>query len=358
MKSIIYIDRNTICYYGGNVHTPIAFPFPKEIVTDMEIINESELSKQISEWVKTHKIEPTSSIILLASSIYFQKEIPDNTPPEKRPELKKIFVENVPFNETYIQEILIGKSILLVAINTDFVYKIRDIFYSCGFTVEAISPVAEIYGLQPVGSFSLQIAQDALKKISKDNGIPLHTAIETSITASEDILPKAESNRRLYIMLVIFFILIAILGALFYIRRKPKKIVKRTPVTNISPITAIPTIIPTIQEETISSSEGSLAKERISIQILNGSGIPGQADTMKQSLEGKGFNNITTGNANGAQSNRTLIIFKKEVDENSRNEITKAIKLYLDDYLVQEKEDIDSDVLIITAKHTVTTTPR
>ncbi len=357
MRSVIYIDRNNLYFYGGNVHSPVAFPFPQTAVKDMEVVNSEELAIQITEWIKNHKIESSPTLLLLASTIYFQKEIPDTALPDQRIEMKKTFIENVPFNDTHIQEILVGKSILLVAVNTDFVYSIRDIFQTCGFVIEAIAPIAEIYGLQPIPSFSAQVAQDALKKISKDNGFPLQQQTEANLTQLEDTLPKTPSNNRLYIMIGVFIILIAILGILFYMQRKPKRVKRVVPTTLTNVAMPSPTLIPTFEAPQASASSLlSVTKQNLSIQVLNGSGIPGQADTIRQRLIEKGFRNITTGNAGEVQSSRTLIIFKKEVGESERNEIIKEIELFSSDYTVQEKQDIDGDVLITTSRQTATPT--
>ncbi len=357
MRSVIYIDRNNLYFYGGNVHSPVAFSFPQTSVKDMEVINPEELAVQITEWIKNHKIESSPTLLLLASTIYFQKEIPDTTAPDQRTEMKKTFIENIPFNDTHIQEILVGKSILLVAVNTDFIYSIRDIFQTCGFVIEAIAPIAEIYGLQTPPAFSPQVAQDALKKISKDNGFPLHQQIEANLTQSEDPLPKTQSNNRLYIMIGVFIILIGVLGILFYMQRKPNR-TKRVVPTVTTVALPSPTTIPSVEEPQASASSSlSLTKQNLSIQILNGSGIPGQADTIRQRLTIRGFSNITTGNAGEVQSSRTLIIFKKEVGEIERNEIIKEIELFSNNYTVQEKQDIDNDVLITTSQQTTTPTP-
>ncbi len=43
--------------------------------------------------------------------------------------------------------------------------------------------------------------------------------------------------------------------------------------------------------------------------------------------------------------------------ENERNEIIKEIELFSNNYTVQEKQDIDNDVLITTSQQTTTPTP-
>ncbi len=354
MRSAIYIDRNNLYYYGGNVHAPVAFPFPKTSVTDMEVVNQSELSTKIAEWIKTNKIEPLPTLILLSNTVYFQKEIPDGTPPDQQSAMKKTFIENVPFNDTHVQEIIAGKSTLLIAINTEFVYAIRDVFHSFGFEIETIAPIAEVYGLEPVTSFSAKVAQDALKKISKDNGFPLQPAEDTTTSQSEDPLPQKQENKRLYYMLAVFVVLAAILAFVYFNQRntKSKKVVIRQPTTiPAQPIASTPTAAAT--------SEASLTikKENLKIQILNGSGIPGQADTIRKELEDRGFDQITTGNATGVQTSRALIVVKKEVSEEDRNTIIEVIELFADDYTLQEKSDIVMDVLITTSQRSATTTP-
>ena len=360
MKSVIYIDRTNLFYYGGNVHTPVSLPFQKETVLDMEIINQEILTEQIVSWIKTNKIDPSPTIILLSPTIQFQKEIPADTPLEQQTTIKKIFEENIPFNETYVKEITLAKSTLLIGINIEFLYTIRDIFHTCGFTVEAIVPIAEVYGAQPIAGFSVQVAQDALKKINKEASVPLEYGPDNSHSPEEDPIPTKPSSNRLFIFVGIFIILLGVLIIVYLLNRKPRK---KAEVIKLPPVATAPIIPPmeaspsALVETSTSEAVLKIKKEDITINVLNGSGIVGQADTIRQRLKTIGYNQITTGNAGDIQSTKTLIVFKKNVAPRERNEIIEVLKPFTDQYTVQEKDDVETEVLIITSPQTATPTP-
>ena len=121
MKSIIYIDRNNLYFYGGNVHTPIAFPFQPAIVRDIEVINPEELTKQLEQFIKTNKIEPMKTMIILGHQSSFEKTLPPKTDPTVIETEKKKFLENVPFSEILSHVFMNEKGSKIIAINKDLV---------------------------------------------------------------------------------------------------------------------------------------------------------------------------------------------------------------------------------------------
>ena len=357
MKSIIFIDRNNLYYYGGNVHTIIAMAFSKTAVSDLEIIDKDELEKQISEWVTAQKIEPTTAIIVFPPSCYFQKEIPLTTPPEQLDSIKKEFLANIPFNETLTQEFTLAKSTIMTVINKRFAYTLRDIFRSLNFKVESIAPTTELYGAQQITSFTPSIAQDALKKINRDSSFSIDEVEQITQGPMYDAPQTPPSNNRLYIMLGVFAVLLAVLGGVYFMNKKPTK---KTVVT-ITPVPLQQTIpVPEATESAVISPTSSLtliAKDELTIQVLNGSGVAGQADEIKSRLEEKTFDNITTGDSPVLQSAKTLVVFKPEVAEKDRKDIINIIEFYVEEVSVQEKNDIETDVLITTSTPAISPTP-
>ncbi len=110
---------------------------------------------------------------------------------------------------------------------------------------------------------------------------------------------------------------------------------------------ATPTLVPT--EEASSPSAALLPKATITFQVLNGSGIPGQADTVRDKLIALDYTNISTGNAPSLRSSRTLIVYKSRIPEFQIREVSDAISSVVGEVTTQVNEEINYDVLITTA---------
>lgn len=101
----------------------------------------------------------------------------------------------------------------------------------------------------------------------------------------------------------------------------------------------LPTLTPTPEVE--------LDRAELKIQILNGSGTPGMAGTAQEYLEGLGYQDIDTGNANAYDYEETVIAIKSDKDK-YLDLITKDLT---EEYTVADEteeldEDSDFDVVI------------
>src|SRR3546814_13026593 len=67
-------------------------------------------------------------------------------------------------------------------------------------------------------------------------------------------------------------------------------------------------------------------KESISIEVLNGTGIGGEAGYLETQLKSLGYTDIKTGNASGATVSVTTITFNTSVSETVVSEITKKLE--------------------------------
>ncbi len=75
-----------------------------------------------------------------------------------------------------------------------------------------------------------------------------------------------------------------------------------------------------------SASPSSVDKDQIKIQILNGTGIPGEAAYLQNQLKPLGYTNITAGNADSTTNTTTQVIFASGVSETVKTEITAQLK--------------------------------
>ena len=73
------------------------------------------------------------------------------------------------------------------------------------------------------------------------------------------------------------------------------------------------------------------------IQVLNGSGIAGEAAKLKDLLEQEGFSVESTGNADKNDYEKTVVRANKEVPPNVINKLKEFLKK---NYLVSEEEQL------------------
>ncbi len=362
MKSIIYIDRNNLYFYGGNVHAPLTFPFKPTTVRDIEVINDEELEKELNEFIKNNKIEPSDAMLIIAHQSSFEKNIDIKIPPDQVELQKKQFIENVPFEQTLSKTFIDKKGTKVIVANKDLAYLIRDIFNKNHFIVEIIASVAALF---PDGdiTFNAAAAQQMLNKSSvfKQNMFLLKDVEIPSTDAFEETYGKEKKVNKLFYLIPVFLVLIGILVWLIIGQRTPKKnkiAINPSPALVSARVSPTLTLAPT---NIASTAATLLPKETITIEILNGSGIVGQADTIREQLEDANYEAITTGNAPTRQTTRTLILFKSRIPIPQREEIVSIVSDVAGEATTQINEEIESDILITTAssseQNTITPTP-
>lgn len=351
MKSVIYIDRNNLYFYGSNVHTPLTLPFQPTVVRDIEVINGEELEKQLNDFIKNNKIEPSEALLIIAHQSSFEKIIDPKTPPDQLETAKKQFLDNVPFEQTLSKSFTTNKGTKIIAVNKDLVYLIRDIFNKNHFNVEIIASIAVLYPDEDV-AFNSALAQQILNKYSqfKQNMFLLKDVEVASTDMFEESYGKEKKNATLYYLIPVFIILIGVLVWLVISQRSSRRTNRNTatptPVRASARVSPTITIEPTQPKATV---EAALAKNTVQIQVLNGSGIAGQADDVRETLEEQGYTQVTTGNASTLQSSRSLIVFNSRVPVTQQEEIAELVSAITGEVSTQVNNEIDVDVLITTS---------
>ncbi len=353
MRNVIYIDRNYLYYYGGNVHAPIPLQFQPTVVKDMELINYESLEKQIDSLITTNKMQPDDTGIVIAHQSSFEKLIPPKIVGVALENEKKSFLDNVPFEDIMYQVFPTSKGTKLVAVNKELLYAIKDIFQLHGFRIVTITSIATLYPDTDV-PFNVSLAQQILKKPSLlDAGsFPIEDVEIPNTDTYDESNKPLKNNNRLYLLIGVFIILIGSLTAVLLLRKPAEKktqtiVPTAAPVIQVSPSPQVASAAASI---TTSPSISPPRKSGITIQILNGSGIAGQADELKTQIEDAGYASISTGNAPTLQSSRSLVVFKPGVPQEVRQEITNLVSELIGEVTVQENSEISGDVVITTTR--------
>lgn len=350
MRAVIYIERQNIYYYGAGVSSPLKFDFSPELVQDMDIINEELLTKKLDEFIKTNKIKPAEIIISFSQDCVFKKEIPEETSEDEIKEIREDFEINIPFNNTCSKEFKGEKKIVLVGINKDLAEIIKCSFVNNEFTVSLIFPLWALYKEQNV-SFSVDVAENIIKHFNTLSSAGFDISIDfytNSDHEDKDFVQEGKpKNNRLRLMIGVLIFLVLILVLVFMIFRNKRQSAQSTMV----PTQALPapTFTPT---PTITPTEApKIPKDQIKIEILNGSGVAGEADKIKTQLEEADFTDIKTGNAPTQSAASISIVFKPTVHESYKKEIVSEVESLGYEVSVKENQEIDSDIIITTKKN-------
>ncbi|PIZ64862.1 hypothetical protein CO051_02415 [Candidatus Roizmanbacteria bacterium CG_4_9_14_0_2_um_filter_39_13] len=356
MRAVLYIDRANFYYYGGNIHSPISFQPPLSVYSDMEIIDIDQLNTLFQEFVKTNKIQYCSIVLFFSAQSCFQKDFPKTLRPEEFEIQKNQFIEFIPFNKVMSVVCSLKKDAdTVVAINREVAFALRDIFVKLQFDVEMIVPSFALFGDQPQ-TFDIHTAQNIVKHYSSLSKMSFPLIEEESVIKKadqdefQDNQEHKESNMRLYLMIGFFVVLIAMLVYMVFFFRKSPTVSKKIntsspPITQIVVATVIPVPSPT---------EVVVAKGDILIRILNGSGVPGQADAIRDLLISTGYSEVEVGNAPTQESSAVSIVVKPTTQSFHRKEIDDIILSLGYTTNIRESKEIDVDVLITTRKSTST----
>ncbi len=109
-----------------------------------------------------------------------------------------------------------------------------------------------------------------------------------------------------------------------------------------------PTPIPS---PTPAATAEPVAKSELQIEVLNGTGVAGQAGFVKRELEKLDFENIVAGNADEQDADRTVVTFSSNVSKIYIDEITAMLEKHYSDVSTRKGSLTgDIDIKIVTGK--------
>ncbi|KKU08879.1 MAG: Transcriptional regulator [Candidatus Woesebacteria bacterium GW2011_GWB1_45_5] len=175
-------------------------------------------------------------------------------------------------------------------------------------------------------------------------------AEETTSTPPSDNTVTISLSKKLFWLFLFLIVGALVVGGFFYYKSKVGE--DPTGTTESPQATTSPeaTATPTPAEE--------VKLDSLKVNILNGSGIPGEAGKVQALLEEAGFAEFETGNADNYNYTITEVTLKKGVSSAAFD----AVKEALDEYNVVKQEDTldedsESDVEIVTGTKKAATSP-
>jgi len=294
--------------------------FPPEIIRHQEIIDQKLFEKILTEFFTQSKNH--EGTLILDEDIIFQKQLPLAALPEEM----QSFYDTIPFPQNQIAKKMVktNKNMYLLATNRDLYQTIVHIAKQYQWEIKEVLPLTIFMPFIQTKELSYQALTLALKHKEFAN---------TANFLKEETVEKTEKPtnavplKQYFILIVCLLFLFLVLGVaaqkleLFpSAKQNNPKLPTTVPLQSNKPTTPITIATP--------STEQVQNKKTVAIQIVNGSGINGQATLVKEHLASLGYTNAQIGNTNIATSS-TTIVFSKTLNSSFVAEImTELQKLF------------------------------
>lgn len=245
---LIYLQKDKFDIYSLTTARLYEFRFVPEIVRDLEVMNFDLLENLIKLFIANNKIAPENISIILSDNACFIKDFMSHiTPPnaaaaqptgtsasvsapvipvlpnqDELIEQSKEFIEHVPFDKVVSKVIPISNGIKVVAVNLDFYEAFKTAFEKLGFKVNAVIP-GIVFGngistkpvLDIVTANTVLQQTEAVKEYDLLNQVAFVAPTKQSADIDKGIeveeKPKKKNNKRVFVMLGVFGVLIGIL---------------------------------------------------------------------------------------------------------------------------------------------------
>ena len=347
-KVILFLKRDSVeLYIADNDGPKNRLSFPPEIIKYEEILDEAKFESLITSFLQKELASNQKVTVLLSPDILFQKTISQKDKNSEEAEIKK-FTDEIPFDASKTATVKIPTTggLNIIATNKKLYSPIVTACEKINSQVEAVIP-STIFGIAK----NLQLTKNDIAQILKNPklvnaGNFLLAQAETDPQIDQEV-PKSFAKNNKKILLIVFAVLIIAAGTSFVFIKQKKQPVspkKEAEITKVSPM-------PTPAEESTASSEiGEISKDALKIQILNGTGIAGQAQDLADLLKSDGFGDVPLSTPPATDNTQATAAFKKSIPQTVKDNLTQKLEGIFETVQVETLQESDFDIEITTGK--------
>ena len=347
-KVILFLKRDSLELYTADGEGPQnRLSFPPEIIKYEEILDEAKFESLITSFLQKELAPNQKVTILLSPDILFQKTITAADKTIQENEVKK-FTDEIPFDASKTATIKVPAvdGLNLIATNKKLYLPIATAVEKINSQVETVIP-STLFGIaKNLQLTKVDIAQ-VLKNPKLANAGNFLLAQQEADPQIDQEAPKSFAKKNKNILFIILAALIIISGISFLFikqKRQPGPSKKEAGIAQVSPI-------PTPAEESTTAAEiTEISKNDLKIQILNGTGIAGQAQDVADLLTSNGFSKITLGNSATTGNTQTTAVFKDRVPQIVKDDLTQKLEEIFETVQVETLQESDFDIAITTGK--------
>lgn len=364
---ILFIDRSGFSLFQDTQSNIPKFNFTPDVVVNLDVVNKEQFTNLLATFIQINKIVPSSLAVILSDTVIYEKDLSIPPPTVVNPALPKPalpeqsvpeeniqnFLDNVPFEDVLAKVIKSENTNRVVAVNKDLVETIVSVFVSRGSIIEAVVP-SFLYGQS--ANFTQGLTQENIRIILERAEI---IKIGNLLTDQQKVSPppgleievkskeKKPKSIRQFILIGVFAALLIILAVVYFtmgISQAPP--VSKT--KNSVSAGSVPTVIPTLVQESITPSPIDLTSIRI--KIVQNSPSDVVANNLKNELLRIGFLNVANEVATSAVSEKSSVLFSQDISPDVRNNVIIEIKKVLPEISILESQDSNLTITILMGK--------
>lgn len=337
--------------YSTDVGEGKSIVFTDNSLKHLEIKDSVKFKKELEEFLSD--LKPQEALLLLSDEVTFQDSIPIS---EDYKQKKEEFFEKIPFPKKNVarKELKTDKEIYFFSANQEAYKTIVEVCTNKGWTIDHVVPLAIFPSLLQKNTLTIEEVEEVLQSqevLEKTNLIDGEEYVVEEVDQDDEISGKLseESEKPEPHLVRILFGLVAVLllGSLAFGAYQFRQGFKQQNKTDAQKI--IETAVQSPSPESSAVALVSVKKEDLKIQVLNGSGVAGQAGSIKERLESLSFGNISTGNSPFDNKSETVASYSARVSEKDKDEIKGVLELNFGKILSgNENSGTQYDITIIT----------
>lgn len=365
---VVYLQKESLVVYSKNHPDGVEFTYPEKTIKNYEITNTNKFSDALETFVAENLIDENSTIVVLGADTFDQKKLESTASEDQQKEVEKFIKETGIKEENLLRETFeLDNNRFIFIIDKRIYEPILQQLVNLGWKITSVIPISLFRDLQDSKMKKNGLNLKELKdiqgndKLVKDANLvsvlpttqpkPAEQApkeTESNADATEEtkespppspVPAQKSSSANLIILSAIVIILLGAL-AFLYTQGIFDSVLKQTPaeVKQEEPApTATPTPVETEED-----------KEKLTVKILNGTGVVGQAGRVKTRLEALDYSEIEAENSDTEENTETQITFSPKVPKEYQEEIVEDLEKIFETVKNEVKDGEDADIVILT----------
>jgi hypothetical protein len=344
---VFYLTSKELVLFLDPSQDPVVLSFPPELVSYQEVVNSEDFKAYCQEFLSQIPIKNPTAMMVLSPELLFQQTFPMDDPTSQ--DQMNMFIDALPFEpqQVAVVQLQSGPEMLVIGANKELFSLIQEVFQSLNGRLTSVVPSTLFGEMGPNGPSSAdemyrlvggKIPQNAnflmVLPMSQKGDPNAPAVVEQEESVDED---EEESVVKKYLLLGLGLAMIGVgVGIiLVYLSIIKNPFAKPKPAASVPPsavASASAELTPGVTVEVATSSatpestiSGTLSdKALVKINVINGAGVPGQANRVKSQLLGLGYKNIDTSSGSGSAT-VTVVTTNSKPSKAIMDEIVKTL---------------------------------
>lgn len=249
--AVVYIDTDKALFYTGKTVDIFRLDFPSNVISDLDLVSEEKLTELIDSFCKTNNLEGTKyeTTLVFSTGSVFEKDFADENK-EENTQMQQ-FIDIVPFEDVLSKTYKLDKKTKVVVINKTLYEALKNALEKKNFSISSVLPYSVLQEINTELANSVNLAFIA-GKIDSYKQYNLNDSENNNSNNKIKTNDSKKQNKRVYILIGIFILLLILLGVLVISTLSPQQSSKKGTVV-------LPTLTPrpSIQKENTASASPS-----------------------------------------------------------------------------------------------------